>query len=727
MIERVVYSGWKNLDSREFEPGPMTAIVGDNASGKTARLVGIQAAITGKVPTGDRPEAVARYIAGREGAVDIQFVGGFRFRRSWSRTAAGGVRQRIEFPFGEPATLGNAQTVIREEVGDFAPAFDLTAFLKNDAESRRSTVLDLCARHSPNSVHNAKELGDRVAFYIVREREGRVAFDGFVRGRFQKEVSQLTAAERAAVVSESGFESSVLAGMVDGLDAMPQFELTAALSNMIGAAKNVTRRSKAEMDEAVQVVRKLAEDAPDIGAGNAEDLRNERDEARARVTELSEQIGRVEEAERGIKIQSDELKSVNSAISKARGQIETLKASPPRDPAVLEEEAAQIEKAVDSSATLESLTASEERIDAHRDAIARAKAELIGKEQAIKEADADPWRAVQKLLSTLRDPGYGLVEFIHGMDPLLVRTWEDLVKIVDENAKEAPKRDLTEYRSHVSRLEAELEVFEGERSQAREKIERNQSELQRAAQLKADANQAKFEKEQHTQTVNGLQVGLDDLETKARSIQTTIQRYRETVGGANKADLETQKKSLRDRVGTLNEQIEAVVRRDALAEEQARARQQSTELEARHNDAKEIGKAIKAVRDEVLNDTVRPLVDRIREVTGVPAYLDLETPSGRAAFDIGWITSSRKISLDTLSGGEASLFGAGLAFALMDMAAPPMRILMIEAGNLDSTMFQKLVDGLGRVKDRITQAILATHVNIGKENDLPGWSLVVTG
>jgi len=140
--------------------------------------------------------------------------------------------------------------------------------------------------------------------------------------------------------------------------------------------------------------------------------------------------------------------------------------------------------------------------------------------------------------------------------------------------------------------------------------------------------------------------------------------------------------------------------------------------------------AIKAVREVIMDDMVRPLLDTVDEflrLAGVErsAYCTLANGRGKAIFDLGWVVDvdglERRISLDTMSGGESALFGAALAYAMLKAANQPSKVLCIEADSIDTNTIDKLLVGFGGVND-LDHVIVATCHKVPLIAD--GWNLV---
>ena len=147
---------------------------------------------------------------------------------------------------------------------------------------------------------------------------------------------------------------------------------------------------------------------------------------------------------------------------------------------------------------------------------------------------------------------------------------------------------------------------------------------------------------------------------------------------------------------------------------------------ALHECAKTMCQAIKDVREAAMATMAKPFLGMIDAVL-FPAvqkrsYCDLVSERGRPIFDLGWIDGDRKRSLVAMSGGEAALFGGALAFALVAMAEIPMKLLLIEASELDGQNLGMLMNGIFANSGSLSNVMIATHIDIagGMDQD-NGW------
>src|SRR5581483_10036494 len=113
-------------------------LVGPNGAGKTAVLQAFMVGILGYEPRlGRTPASVAQLASGREMSVELETEGKFVVHRTFKMNQGMVSTSVWVSPYQGERNLADAHRRILEEVGDFAVAFDLNAFLSlSDAKKR---------------------------------------------------------------------------------------------------------------------------------------------------------------------------------------------------------------------------------------------------------------------------------------------------------------------------------------------------------------------------------------------------------------------------------------------------------------------------------------------------------------------------------------------------------------------------------------------------------------
>jgi chromosome segregation ATPase len=100
MIQSICLRNWKGLTGTFSFPGPITALIGQNGSGKTAILEAIQVGLTGYTALGKLPKAVLSLASDKVAEITIEDSAGNLLTRKFERSGSGG-KQTITLN-GEP-------------------------------------------------------------------------------------------------------------------------------------------------------------------------------------------------------------------------------------------------------------------------------------------------------------------------------------------------------------------------------------------------------------------------------------------------------------------------------------------------------------------------------------------------------------------------------------------------------------------------------------------------
>ena len=117
------------------------------------------------------------------------------------------------------------------------------------------------------------------------------------------------------------------------------------------------------------------------------------------------------------------------------------------------------------------------------------------------------------------------------------------------------------------------------------------------------------------------------------------------------------------------------------------------------------------IREERLGQAGGPLVQQMTRI--LRAGGRRESPfleAGQGSCRIGWRTpAGYSVLIQTLSGGEWTLFASALASSLILLRAPALRFLFVEAGEADPDTLRSLLDGLRSVSESLTSVMVLTH------------------
>jgi len=730
----------------------LNLIIGPNGSGKTAHLLAPQFAVTGATPLGDRLEATEQ-LAGPDGCrVEVGLDDGFTWRRLLHRHHRDKkLSAEIQLVGQEEASIRAAQAVVTERVGNFAPMFDLGAFLGLSPDKRRDFVVALCSKHA--SVRDTlDELPLQMALEFLKIELG----EGTVNLAWGKLGDDATLDEMKAVLDQllsllSAPQQKALLEAKLGIigEVMAGVDVSEAIAAMLGKAKECANFSKRQHGESTQAARKLSDEkaALPIVSESLDALKQQladlREKKETVIGQIENQQGRLtakESLERDIAELAEKIGNEQKALELA----EVSKPTDITEAENMESQAAAIEannvEPVFDETIDDRRQEAQETCDrlhkevnslAHRAAEAQIKTDGIHNQ--IEQLEGSPWATALALvddaikevtegvtsdaslqsLSRLRafiaeQAGGKALDEARNALPGVEKALADLR--ADCAAKEAAYREANDTWNAICKEELDARtLFNTQQARYKLQGEKRQDLLDSAKNIR---NQ-----------IDAHQKGITDTQASlAKAEAAKIEKERDlgdllSKGGHIPTDeLEEHRDTITEAIKTLDEQIEAKNRFQALEHELTRCTAAAESEMVMHEVCKTLVLAIKAMREEMMVGLVAPLIDRMNHflegaVSNRQAYCELADAKGKAIFQLGWIVDGeRKVALPALSGGETAILGAALLYALVMLADPPLKLLLLEVGAVDVDNFLSLLDGLEHVGPDVGNIIVATHM-----------------
>ncbi len=90
--------------------------------------------------------------------------------------------------------------------------------------------------------------------------------------------------------------------------------------------------------------------------------------------------------------------------------------------------------------------------------------------------------------------------------------------------------------------------------------------------------------------------------------------------------------------------------------------------------------------------------------------------------DIGWSKGDMTVDVETMARSGFALFTAALTASILVARKAPVRILLVEAGEVDRQNLPKLLAGIDSIADRLTGVIVMTHLEVSDEPE--GWQVL---
>jgi len=165
------------------------------------------------------------------------------------------------------------------------------------------------------------------------------------------------------------------------------------------------------------------------------------------------------------------------------------------------------------------------------------------------------------------------------------------------------------------------------------------------------------------------------------------------------------------RLADLRNEIDTLTQARAARQELERSMSERARVEESRAAYAALEWALQRIREERLDQAGGPLVQQMTRI--LRAGGRRETPfleAGKGSCRIGWRTpAGYSVLIQTLSGGEWTLFASALAASLILLRGPALRFLFVEAGEADPDTLHSLLDGLRSVSESLTSVMVLTH------------------
>lgn len=730
MIQRITFEDWKGL-RQTSELGPLTLLTGPNGSGKSAHLQAIQYAIQGDTPAGATAEAAMGYMGPNGGAVRLDFDGGLTVRRGILRDAKEltlSTDVSISTMPGAAAKATCAEISLR--CGDFAPMHDLGAFLGLSADKRREYLLALCG--------------------AAATAEG---FDvlGQIRAEFLRDRQTLSEGEDAAL-------EWLLADLVPiATAALSPADAVGKVAERIKARISETKAA-AERARAAGLEMSARKNTIHVAAVSIEELTRRRTQAASEREGMIAQLNRQRGKAGAIESLQRTLAHPQTELREAQRELIRLNcvAFKTAEAAEWEAEAARLE----ASAIPPAWDGSP--VDAELRALADETAQVGGR---IRAAEAD----IHLAECDMRTASAGLVQiagsaWTRAIQLLKALTDELPASLLDGSAayenlfahlRKMVGGDATAHESSRDAAQARLLTAQGVLDalrlqqadiEARYAASRKAEYAARAAYTDAAAKSAGYaqdarrlrdaakrvtdgvrERDRATARLDASCTGLAEAITQA---EAEIANLTADLSAASMTDLSAAVAEIDSTLADLDASVESKRTYETLDRELAAMILDLDRQMTRHEVAKSMADACRVSRETLMAQLVAPLMNgmtRFLAGTGLPVvpYCRLESDRGKPLLELGWVRDGRvRVALPTMSGGECGLFHAALAYALVAIRRPPVRLLMIEAGELDVESLSRLALAVGAVADSLDNAIVATHLEVDPGD---GWTAIECG
>lgn len=772
-IKKINLEDWKGV-SGTTDLQTLNLLVGPNGSGKTARLLAPTFAITGKTPLGataDKTMALAGHLGCKVG---LELDDGFTFARGLVRDVRKHtLSQELHVVGQEELKITEANPIVQRHTGCLAEMFDLSEFTSKSPEAKRSFVLDLCARacREGDGAIRADEILDRITLEFLRgcNRLGPGTVGMYAEAKHGvSQVERLSDEQRRETIDGllpklTDRERKILAEALKELVGELRGDMTTAIGAAIDRAKAMANASRDERNKSQQATRKLTEEKNTItvGAAGVQELEAQLADLRERREEIIQQIASQEGRESGLRSLRESIASVDGQLTETKEAIDLLiqeRLAPLSDAEALEADAKRLreEESTDANppreledrrdALLNAETGLANSIQRREHELSARRERLAMIESQIARLEDDPWLRADELADRASNllPDDSSDELLHAIGALR----EYLHAQVGTGKLEALRTELPTVKDAIAAMMVEIEAFKADHKTAidarlavekelrsardsyNEKLATSRETLDMAHAKERMAAEIRQAHTNHDRELAAIHKRHAEIENDLLARAKELHDLQAAGGDIPMEQLIAQRDGLDHQIQQAKDALTSRQKYQVL-ETQLTACIASAEEEAiRHELCKDLVEAIQAIRETLMAVLIAPLRDRIDRFLSVASpgrrcYCDLVNDRNREIFDLGWIVDDiRKVSLDAMSGGEAALFGAALLYAIVSASDVPLKLLLIEAGDLDTDNMLNLIDALEDVSGELSNVVVATHTLDGITLD--GWNIIHT-
>lgn len=720
-IQSIQFKNFKGL-TRSLDAGALNLFLGGNGCGKTAVLLGIRFAMTGETPHGRRPMDAWKMSGPTGCSVTITLDDGFSWTRALRKHRRNGtIRTELDVAGEEHLGVADSEALIRDRVGAFAPTWTARETLSQSPDKLRDFILGLCGSNGTTCDLDSTVLSERIRRRFL-EAEANVPADKLSMDQLREDFADAPLLGHAA--------STIVGAMIGKTDPAA----AAAMLSGLTAAREAANATKALRDEKQAAARALRERIAEIqveadtATDHAEALATVREEIRV----VDEQIGEARERATSIQDADGRLRGLRE---KHRVTVHDLEHIHAVDLGEAESADAEANELHDDLADVPDLVGAEQAANAAVQAELQASAlvdacdrdytaqdvEFHSLSRRLERLAGDPWaeavRRFNVLIAALAaDDDDGLCAGFH--DWLAGRSSIEESLAATERKVTCAKR-MDELNAHRKTLDAAANeatdksiAAQADEADAKAAHDARATTIDSAETLRA---KARMIRDRHATTEADrvrLAKLVDEINTDSNKIEDQLHELR--LDGLTSGGLDEERAALAIR--------EQAILDAAKSAEQAKALQTeldtvvaSCERQGRlHDIYKGLADAVRALREEIMAEAVRPLIKHVQAFLdaanmGRRAYCDLAGDTGRPAFDLGWSDGTTRVSLDVLSGGETTIFVAAVAYAMVRLADVPLRLLLIEAAEVDAQHMARLLEAIEITCKEGPQAFLATH------------------
>jgi hypothetical protein len=288
-----------------------------------------------------------------------------------------------------------------------------------------------------------------------------------------------------------------------------------------------------------------------------------------------------------------------------------------------------------------------------------------------------------------------------------------------------PDGDIKGLQTASTNASVAMHRHRGEMDSIREEISGHEKKI---AELRKSLETNQAERTRRTSEIARLNQQIAGLQTQRTEAVCALETLTDSRKGDDLAALRGRRVNIETAIAEVKAKIEKKTRFDLLKQEFDAANLKAENQRIYHDCCKALVKALKVIRETIMRERVEPVVSRMDRfleaaMPGTRAFCDLINDLDRDDFALGWKRGDLKVTLPALSGGERAIFQAALLYALVTLANPPLRLLLIEAAEVDGENLLSLIKGCESVADELSNIFIATYYP-GIPQAIPNWTVI---